>query len=587
MRLRILKFTSIVLFFLLVSIVNTAIIYHPGEVLTGIDSLFNFSRIFEINNALVNGNNIFNLYSFSTFGNIGSAVQKFYPNYVLTIFSFIYMFTHNFVATYYGGITILTFFGMLIAYFCYKQFKNNENESILFSLVYILSTYHIFKLIFSFDISEWTAMLFLPILFLGVYQIMGKNKWQGTFVTGLGMGLVLATHILTALISSLILGIIWLGFLIINRKNLVGKSIKLLMSIVLVLGLNLPFLVTYMHLKTYINTPEIADLGSRAANYSEIINNSLSNTIAVSSSFGIFFIIAIIYSIIRFKSFTDVDKVILALMMITSVLSSKLFPWSALNNTQLVLIQYLSRFIGVGSIFMALIIAKMAAEIIGNDLRSHLKLGFSIIIIIGLQLSAAYNQQYAAYQSAKTVPTKMQQSTQWLVKHNIAGLDNNIVVNNINATKIINYLNLTVNSLDYWPALSVPFKASIFEQQIWTDKNNHVRYITQPEQRNNEILARIKSDNKTASVDLPILNYKKQYNLFVNNKKTEYHLSQRGTIEFQINQKDTAIKLIPKDTVKFNILNLLSFICLMITVVGMWFMSKKKFKKCVCDTTKI
>ena len=75
-----------------------------------------------------------------------------------------------------------------------------EMGGILSGLFYIYAPYHAVDIYVRGAVAEFWAMVFLPLAFLGIYQIFQKNHW-GIVIASLGFAGVILSHSLTAMMA--------------------------------------------------------------------------------------------------------------------------------------------------------------------------------------------------------------------------------------------------------------------------------------------------------------------------------------------------------------------------------------------------
>ncbi|MCM0598560.1 hypothetical protein [Periweissella fabalis] len=577
-----LKISFSYLLFLLVSFITVFVLAHHGTMFIGDDSSFIFSRILEFNADFSQHNNPSNLYSFNTFGNIGSAVQNFYPNKILYIFLFFNFFTHNLITSYYVGIFFILFVGFLIAYHSFLAFNNYKGQAIIFALAFGLSNYQLSNIVTRFDIGEWTAIFLMPLILVGFYKIMKFNSIQGMFMLALGLAGVLAVHVLSVLLITLILALIWIAVICISQQQIVVKTWKIFCAYLIMLILNMPFIINLFKLHQLIHQPTVEKLPfNNVISYAQLITNSLANQIAL--SLGIFFIFVFIYGILNFNKFAPIYKFIFIITISISMLATNIFPWAIFNNSFIKVIQFPWRFIGLNSIFVALLLAYIYGHLV-NLIHKKLKINYfiplcvAIASILAVQLST-YANIVTIYRSSAVslvVPTK--ETVAAMITHHAQRPKGTQIYNYDSLEAMANTVNLTYKTTDYWPQKSVPFMQSILMQQVLSP-NNQAHLVGQPKQRNNVVTINVVSQKVHVNLDLPILNYANQYTMFVNGKKTSYTVSKRGTLEFNTPAKQIQIKLLPKLTPLYHNLNLISNILWIAIILGLVInMLFKRFK---------
>lgn len=131
---------------------------------------------------------------------------------------------------------------VLVSYYCAKEVFRNEKFGLLGSLLYTLAGYRIVNLFYRCAVGEYSAMIFLPLIFLAFWKLFHDEKRENGKIALLmivGYTGVLQTHTLSAEMTVLFTVI----FCLLNAKKF-WKNLKFLVVTALVtIALNLAFLV--------------------------------------------------------------------------------------------------------------------------------------------------------------------------------------------------------------------------------------------------------------------------------------------------------------------------------------------------------
>ena len=227
------------------------------------DIEFHLNRIIGLSNIINHPIN------YKVFNQIGMGVNYFYPG--LTIFpaALLIKFTHSVVKGFLTFLFLLNVVSGMIAYYSLKSVYKNRFKATIFSTMFIFMTYRALDIYRRFDIGECLAMTFMLIVFSAMYQIIvdQKNSWVKLAI---GMALVLYSHLLSAIIVSIMCGLM----LILNWKNVKSWKfviIQLCKSGITTFTLGLGFLLPYLQqTRLKINPPFIGNLPSAALNMSDL-----------------------------------------------------------------------------------------------------------------------------------------------------------------------------------------------------------------------------------------------------------------------------------------------------------------------------
>jgi hypothetical protein len=138
------------------------------------------------------------------------------------------------------GINVLTAF---TSYQCGKKLSGNYKIGIVLSLLYTLSGYRLTNEIQRAAIGEVTAMVFMPIVFLGLWQLFSTEEKekdrQSAMLLIIGYTGILESHLLSFAM------VIWfsLFYCLVNGKKFIKRLRLLLVTAVVTIGVNLYYLV--------------------------------------------------------------------------------------------------------------------------------------------------------------------------------------------------------------------------------------------------------------------------------------------------------------------------------------------------------
>ena len=475
--------------------------------------------------------------NYKVFNQIGMGVNYFYPG--LTIFpaALLTKFTHSVVKGFLTFLFLLNVVSGIIAYYSLKSVYKNRFKATIFSTMFIFMTYRALDIYRRFDIGECLAMTFMLIVFSAMYQIIvdQKNSWVKLAI---GMALVLYSHLLSAIIVSIMCGLM----LILNWKNVKSWKfviIQLCKSGITTFTLGLGFLLPYLQqTRLKINPPFIGNLPSAALNMSDLFNNSLNNTLGNSKqtvvSLGIICLVFLIIGLFK-KHETPVEKSFYMLGLFSVILSTKLFPWN-LFQKYFALLQFPWRFLEVASVF--LLIYGVSAVI--DSKRTIFSLG-----IVGCTVMLFYSS--------------------------VVNLENTAPAKNIMNESRINKA-MSYDNWDYFPQKAA-YNLSIVNHQFFDAKGKQVsikHWVT-----DTDYIIKLNS-YKSSELNVPVLYYYGTQ-AKMNGKKLGVKASDRGTVELQNVPQNGEIKITSQYT-KFartgQIISVISFFILMILIIRNYFRTR-------------
>jgi asparagine N-glycosylation enzyme membrane subunit Stt3 len=69
-------------------------------------------------------------------------------------------------------------------YFFVKKITNDKNVGVLASVIYMIMPYHLNDMYIRSALGEFLSFIFIPLVFLGLYNLKNKEKNQWTLVIG-------------------------------------------------------------------------------------------------------------------------------------------------------------------------------------------------------------------------------------------------------------------------------------------------------------------------------------------------------------------------------------------------------------------
>ena len=357
------------------------------------------------------------------------------------------------------GINALTAF---LGYITFKTIFDNSKIALLCSFAYVASTYRMFDIFIRGAIGESMALVFLPVVLLGVYLVYTDKKGKGILynstIFALGMTGLVCTHVMSTEMTAVALVI----FGLINFKKTFTKRVILsyIITVVETIVLSLYFIVPFadvnLHQMVTINylaegTRVIQHEGMDIAQFFSFFQNVFreldyksftGKAVAPSILLMTVLVIAIIMWI-RGKAKREL-KIASVMSLICIVLSTNIFPWDLLSKTwignMLAQVQFPWRYLGLGTLFMSLLLGYVITQIDTKAYKSRLKLAFLILGIVGVSL---FTSNYI--DDAKLVnymdTASMDADNVGIYEYILGGtdwnnLDGNVITNNIGSLDI-------------------------------------------------------------------------------------------------------------------------------------------------------
>lgn len=226
-------------------------IFVDGGGLWGDDCIFHLSRIEGITQGLREGQFPVRVYSMAKDG-YGYAPSLFYGELLLyfpAVLRLLGMSVQGAYHTYLLAVQLLT---AGVAFFSLRQIFKQNKTALVGSALYMLSTYHLYKIYWLSAVGEYTAMAFLPLIPAALYELYSKKpltrrrarKACAELVVGFGM--LLQVHLLSLEMTVLATAV----FCLLHLRRTFTKPVLLtwLKAAALTVLLNLWFLLPFLTL---------------------------------------------------------------------------------------------------------------------------------------------------------------------------------------------------------------------------------------------------------------------------------------------------------------------------------------------------
>lgn len=144
------------------------------------------------------------LVNFMGYGNVGEIFTGMYPWVTGMIFILPKLLIQQPVYALFCGFFLLNLITMSNSYLLTSELTKNLYWRMLGVILYEFNSYHMIVMYGRNAVGEMLAYAFLPLVFYGCIQIWNKKK-LGIISLGLGMGMVVNSHAITALLACLVI----------------------------------------------------------------------------------------------------------------------------------------------------------------------------------------------------------------------------------------------------------------------------------------------------------------------------------------------------------------------------------------------
>lgn len=339
------------------------------------DLLFHYSRINGITDWLRNLTFDYSTMriSMAEHNGYGYITPIMYPQLFLYISALLRLMGCSMMLSYKLLIFLANCAAAYIACFSYTRIFHSRQIGILSAALYVLNIYRLASIYTRGALGEFLAMVFLPLLFYGMYEIFYGNhrRWQYAF---LGFSGIIQSHIITVLIAAVCccLALFFaLRGLYHNRKRLLSLCTAATATLLANLWFIVPFL-QYMNLDLSANRPSsrlhytgvylsqmFSSFASNGTSLYETGTTAQEMPLSVGTIVLIGMILFVSYAFVSRKYARQLRKkgiYCLIAGIIALFASSIYFPWNPIIATSLgerFSIQFLCRLLPIASLFLS------------------------------------------------------------------------------------------------------------------------------------------------------------------------------------------------------------------------------------------
>ncbi|MBB1124298.1 6-pyruvoyl-tetrahydropterin synthase-related protein [Limosilactobacillus albertensis] len=495
-----------------------------GQIGVHSDWSFHASRVQQIYLNLQKGQ-WFTYIATDTFSKVGNANFLFYPSIFLYPWALL-KFVFAPVTAYLVYVWLLFLATGLIAFYCMKSFTNgNIRQSIFFAIIYLIAPYHLYLTLSNYVLGEAQAYTFIPLILLGMWNILYRNKW---IMLAVGMSLMAYSHYVSVFISVEVCFIMLICYFIQNQKVEWHKIINLIKAMVLFVLLSawqfIPLFTDYLH----------GDLMRPASGFmlmqsaGDFIVSAISNDALNRGGIGLVLLIALIFGWMFIEKNSRYTWVYIIGVIITLMITTA-FPWQYFANTPLSIIQFPYRYTSYAIVFLSIILSKALLNLNYSTISTNIVTSVILLAFILLYAGSIYSD-IARNKNTDNNVAILASSRQGKYKTLRDSSDTPIILTNTSYNKQFSYGAL-YGETDYMPIAAFKNWKSIFNRATFI--NNKETKVLQRSGANKLIYnINLKESSK---VDLPALAYR-HTSVSINNKVSNYKVSDRGTVLLKLNR---------------------------------------------------
>ncbi len=321
------------------------------------------------------------------FGGMGYASSLFYPDFLLYFPALLRVLGVGINLSYHLFAALCIILGFLSSFFCARHISKSSYAGIVTAAVFTLYQYHICDIYTRSAVGEFTAVIFVPFVIAGIYDLIYKEEKPWFLIAG--MTGVLLCHTITTVLCVLLC----VMAVIADISGMIKKPVRLvrlLVSALIVLALTAFYWLPVLEMVSTgaFSSDFYFDTAYEASKLWEIAYNEYNRMgIAV---FLLLFAGLIIRKRQRFADFCAVAGILIALC------ATGLFPWERLGRI-LGFIQFPWRLFVITGPLLAfaegIYLDQLARESGGDDEGSYISRIILIVSVSVMLVSAVGNFQ--------------------------------------------------------------------------------------------------------------------------------------------------------------------------------------------------
>ena len=468
------KYTNqtIILISFLISMVSILPMFFFRDKLYGDDIVFHINRLLSLDTVWKSPIN------YTTNGGTGQLINTFYPWLTYYPTFIIYKLTQSVFVAWMSFQFLVRFVTCLLSFYGLRLLNYSDKQVMIFSTFYLFSGYFLHNSYYRAAVGETLAMIFLPLVFVGV-RLITFGDYKKWWILTLGMLGLVYSHVLSVLLASVgIFFAVVTSFWIWDNKK--ERVLGFLKATLVTLSMSLAFFVPmieqfkYVTLRTTFKPLLSKTALSLADNWELILKSDLRTP-----SVNLLYLLGLVLSLIFTKRFVKVGeaRIYLFISLILAFLTLKSFPWQFLQASPVSNLQFPWRLWSFALLFFSLALANILENI---SIKAS-----TILVLLGLCLNMF---------QIVTVQDKMTKAK-------------NILPSNTKVTREMLAKGTYKNINGDYTNKEVPF-GFVFDKHLFLDNQEIKPFISRSP---NELVLTVTNESKESKVlSLPVFYYKGQ-----------------------------------------------------------------------------
>ena len=403
-----------VIFALVITVIIGSITLFTDYLATGDDLGYHLLRIEGIKDGLLAGQFPVRLYPEWLLG-YGYDDSLMYGNSLLYIPALLELLGLPLMMSYKAYVFIVNCMTVAVAFYVFRRISSDSKIGLAATVLYTMSPYRLYCVYHRASVGEYSAMVFTPLIILGMFLIYTEDKdaeerRTGVFPLVIGLTGIINSHVLTC---EMVGGLIVLFCIVeIRRTFRKGIFLQLLKSLGITIALNLFFLVPFAEcfLKGNLKIGDTIDTiqkgGIYIANFFAFLINDggnddpryynvlgMKNFLPTTPGLALVLVIILFVFVLWIRKKEDKDRtyrygvIATAFSVLVLFLSTELCPWDSIQKLNPLFLKLVSslqfpmRFLAIAIPLMTLSFVFVAQICKKKDKRVYAAMMISLLVI--------------------------------------------------------------------------------------------------------------------------------------------------------------------------------------------------------------
>lgn len=209
-----------------ITIITACLPLFSGNCINGDDIAYHLLRIEALKEGIKEGLPFLRV-NVLYFGGEGYASSMFYPDLLLYIPALLRVMGVGINAAYHIFIGVCIILGFFSAFCSVKSITDSRYAALVSAVIFTLYQYHMDDIYERSAVGEFTAMIFVPLVIAGLYDMV-SNSMKKPYILGIGMAGVLLCHTITTVFCAVLCFI----FVIAAIKKIIREPVILLRLVI-------------------------------------------------------------------------------------------------------------------------------------------------------------------------------------------------------------------------------------------------------------------------------------------------------------------------------------------------------------------